>query len=160
MHLKDNLFAGFPHLYYYSNPKLPERFLRACLDFRKRRIEAYLTGPAEAGDGSNTEKVYVTKYGEVYHTDPGCIYLNPQVRPVPASEVGGLRSGDGSVYYPCECCRPGTSGVVYITKEGNRYHADRNCGGIVRHISMEESETAKGHYRPCPACGAGHADSH
>lgn len=118
------------------------------------------SGPAEAGGGSNTEKVYVTKYGEVYHTDPGCIYLNPQVRPVPASEVGGLRSGDGSVYYPCECCRPGTSGVVYITKEGNRYHADRNCGGIVRHISMEESETAKEHYRPCPSCGAGHAGSH
>ncbi len=36
MHLKDNLFAGFPHLYYYSNPKLPERFLMACLDYRKR----------------------------------------------------------------------------------------------------------------------------
>ena len=40
MQLKDNLFAGFPHLYYYSNPKLPERFLRACLDFRKLREAA------------------------------------------------------------------------------------------------------------------------
>ena len=114
------------------------------------------TGPGETGSVSgSSEKVYVTRYGEVYHTDSGCIYLNPQVRAVPASQVGGMRSGDGSMYYPCECCRPGGNGIVYITKEGNRYHSDRNCGGIVRHISMEESESAKEHYRPCPLCGGG-----
>ena len=119
------------------------------------------TGPAETGSGTgSSEKVYVTRYGEVYHTDPECIYLNPQVRAVPASQVDSMRSGDGSIYHPCECCRPGGNGIVYITKEGNRYHADRNCGGIVRHISTQESGAAKDHYRPCPVCGEGHQGDH
>ena len=111
--------------------------------------------PQTSGDASESS-VYVTRYGEVYHRDSGCIYLNPQVRAVPASQVSSLRSGDGSVYYPCECCRPGKGGIVYVTKEGNRYHADRNCGGIVRHITLMEDSEAEGHYRPCPKCGGEH----
>jgi hypothetical protein len=46
--------------------------------------------------------------------------------------------------------------VVYVTKEGNRYHSDRNCGGIVRHITVMEDSEAESHYRPCPKCGKGH----
>lgn len=113
---------------------------------------------AETGGGEQGgESVYVTKYGEVYHTDRNCIYLNPQIRAVPASQVDEYRSGDGSKYYPCECCRPGRNGTVYITKEGNRYHSDPDCGGIVRHLEIVEKDTASGHYRPCPKCGSSHA---
>ena len=79
------------------------------------------SGLPETSSGASESSVYVTRYGEVYHTDPECIYLNPQVRAVPASQVSSMRSGDGSRYYPCECCRPGKGGVVYVTKEGNRY---------------------------------------
>ena len=110
-----------------------------------------------AGSGSSTgEQVYVTKYGECYHTDPGCIYLNPQIRTVPASEVDNYRSGNGGKYYPCECCKPDKSGTVYIAKEGNRYHSDRNCSGIVRNLDTMESTAAETHYRPCPKCGKSH----
>lgn len=114
------------------------------------------SGLPETSSGASESSVYVTRYGEVYHTDPECIYLNPQVRAVPASQVSSMRSGDGSRYYPCECCRPGKGGVVYVTKEGNRYHSDRNCGGIVRHITVMEDSEAESHYRPCPKCGKGH----
>ena len=31
-HSRGNLLIGFPHLYYPSNPKLVERFLRACAE--------------------------------------------------------------------------------------------------------------------------------
>ena len=31
------LFAGYPHLYYYSNPDVPFRFLNACLEYREER---------------------------------------------------------------------------------------------------------------------------
>lgn len=116
-------------------------------------------GSGEYGNGDNggdSGRVYVTRYGSVYHTDPGCIYLNPQIRAVPASEVSKYRSGDNSKYYPCECCRPGNKGVVYITKEGNRYHSDRNCKGLVRHTSSIEKDMARDHYRPCPKCGKPH----
>ncbi len=32
----DGLAAGFPHLYYYSNPEMPHRFLLRCLDYSKK----------------------------------------------------------------------------------------------------------------------------
>ena len=119
------------------------------------------SGMAEgSGSSGKEEAVYVTTYGEAYHTDAGCIYLNPQVRAVSASEVDHYRSGDGAKYYPCECCRPGGNGIVYITKEGNRYHSDRSCSGIVRHLTTMETDAAKDHYRPCPVCGSGHKGSH
>ena len=33
----ERLIAGFPHLYYYSNPKVPARFLEACEAYRDQR---------------------------------------------------------------------------------------------------------------------------
>lgn len=112
--------------------------------------------PAESVSGSEEETVYVTKYGEVYHKDPECIYLNPQIMAVSASQIDQYRSGNGAKYYPCECCKPGESGIVYITKEGIRYHSDRNCSGLVRHLTIMESDTAAENYRPCPICGGSH----
>ena len=117
-------------------------------------------GAESGGDGGSGGRVYVTTYGEAYHRDPGCIYLNPQIRAVSAAEAENSRSGDGSKYYPCECCKPGGNGIVYITKEGNRYHSDRNCSGLVRHLSTLESDAAKEHYRPCPKCGGSHQGGH
>ena len=35
VHMKENLFAGFPHLYFYSNPKVAERFVEACAEYRR-----------------------------------------------------------------------------------------------------------------------------
>lgn len=35
IHGEYRMIAGFPHLYYYSNRKIPERFLKACLEYRK-----------------------------------------------------------------------------------------------------------------------------
>lgn len=113
----------------------------------------------ESGESAGGNTVYVTRYGEVYHTDRNCIYLNPQIRAVPASQLDNYRNGDGARYYPCECCKPGKTGTVYITKEGDRYHSDPNCGGIVRHLEIMGKDEASGHYRPCPKCGGSHAGS-
>lgn len=114
------------------------------------------SGLPEPSGSPGDPTVYVTRYGEVFHRDPGCIYLNPQVRAVPLSQVPGLRSGNGAKYYPCECCRPGNSGIVYLTKEGDRYHSDRGCSGIVRHVTKMNDTEAGDRYRPCPVCGAAH----
>ena len=35
IHGTDNLLAGFPHLYYFGNPKIPEAFLKKCLEYKK-----------------------------------------------------------------------------------------------------------------------------
>lgn len=37
IHGTENLLAGFPHLYYYGNPKVPKAFLRQCAAYRSRR---------------------------------------------------------------------------------------------------------------------------
>lgn len=37
MHAHKNLLAGFPHLYYYSNQKLPMNFLKICREYQKAR---------------------------------------------------------------------------------------------------------------------------
>ena len=35
MHAKGRIQAGFPHLYYYGNPRVPKQFLENCLAYRK-----------------------------------------------------------------------------------------------------------------------------
>lgn len=37
MHGTDTMLVGFPHLYYYGNPKVPEAFLRQCAAYKKRK---------------------------------------------------------------------------------------------------------------------------
>ena len=37
IHGSDRLMAGFPHLYYYGNPRLGQAFLEKCLEYKKER---------------------------------------------------------------------------------------------------------------------------
>lgn len=37
IHDRDRLMAGFPHLYYYGNPRVPARFLKNALEYKKER---------------------------------------------------------------------------------------------------------------------------
>lgn len=37
IHGTDTMLAGFPHLYYYGNQKVPEAFLKKCLEYKKQR---------------------------------------------------------------------------------------------------------------------------
>ena len=46
MHMSQNLAAGFPHLYYHSEPEIALRFLEACLRY-SRNAEAFLDHPGD-----------------------------------------------------------------------------------------------------------------
>lgn len=35
IHGSDRMMVGFPHLYYYGNPKVPEAYLKKCLEYQK-----------------------------------------------------------------------------------------------------------------------------
>ncbi len=107
--------------------------------------------PAKTAE-QEEELVYVTKYGEVYHKTLSCSYLNLSVRSVNMSQVDKLRNKGGGKYYACELCRPsGRELSVYVTSEGDRYHDERDCSGLRRHISsIPVSE--KGERRPCTRC--------
>ena len=100
--------------------------------------------------------VYVTENGEVFHRSLQCRILKIRPTAVPAAEVGSLRNSGGAKYYPCDyCChgRPVTAGLVYITNEGIRYHAERDCGEITRYVRRIALSEAEKHYRPCFYCG-------
>lgn len=42
IHDDGRLMAGFPHLYYYGNPKVPREFLKRCFLFQRERKESEL----------------------------------------------------------------------------------------------------------------------
>lgn len=100
--------------------------------------------------------VYVTENGEVFHRSLQCRILKIRPVAVPAAEVGDRRNSSGAKYYPCDyCChgRPVTTGLVYITDDGIRYHADRDCGEITRYVRKIGLSEAEEKYRPCYYCG-------
>ena len=37
MHCTENLLVGFPHLYYYGNPRVPMTFLEKCAAYQRQR---------------------------------------------------------------------------------------------------------------------------
>ena len=119
---------------------------------------ASLKPEAEEESEEETEEtiVYVTANGEVFHRSLSCRILNIRPTAVPAAEIGEYRNSSGGKYYPCDyCCRgkPVTSGMVYITDDGIRYHIDRDCGEISRYIRKIALSEAEEKYRPCHYCG-------
>jgi cobyrinic acid a,c-diamide synthase len=37
IHGSDRMLAGFPHFYYYANPRIPQAFLEKCLEYRSEK---------------------------------------------------------------------------------------------------------------------------
>lgn len=110
------------------------------------------------GEGENAEDnriVFVTDTGEVYHTSNICSHINLSIKQTDFSSVNNLRNKGGAKYYPCEhCARGKLSGVVYITKEGNRIHRSKNCPALKRTVIAIKKIDAEGKgYRPCERCG-------
>ena len=112
----------------------------------------------ENGSIEEEEIVYVTETGTVYHRDPECSYLKLSVEAVGRGQVSALRNNSGAKYYPCEICRAAsdTSGMVYITDDGNRYHCSRQCSGLKRTIRAVPLSSAAESYGPCSRCGQAH----
>lgn len=98
------------------------------------------------------EVVYVTDYGTVYHRSLNCRHLKLSIRQSSLTEVEGMRNENRGKYTPCERCWKGEGQVIYVTSDGNRYHASLNCSGLVRGIrTVLISET--GGMPPCSVCG-------
>lgn len=104
-------------------------------------------------EGEEDVMVYITPTGTVYHRMRNCTYLKPSVRPVLAASLSGYRSLSGAIYYPCEHCRPGRTGTVYLTSYGNRFHASASCSQIRRDIRAVPLSGVRGRMRPCSKCG-------
>ncbi len=126
---------------------------------QKAQVRAW-TGRVPPEEGSNgeeessSEMVYVTATGSVYHEDADCTHLKLSVHTISVAELATQRNNSGGIYHACEKCGGGSGSIVYITKEGNRYHSSLECSGLkrtVRQISKEEAGTM----RACTKCGTG-----
>ena len=93
------------------------------------------TGYALQTEGEGSDVVYVTDWGEVYHTDFSCTYLDVDVRGIIAGTIQDARNDSGGKYHACESCGKKTHcGILYVTNYGNRYHTSLNCKKIKRNI--------------------------
>lgn len=99
-----------------------------------------------------TDVVYVTETGKVYHENPNCTHLQLSIREVTRFEAESAVNQWGSSYTPCEKCKPGkTIWNLYITEDGDRYHSSLDCPGLKRTVfSIPRSRAFK--YRPCSRC--------
>ncbi len=114
-----------------------------------------------SGDLSDTEEmfdeqmVYVSENREVYHLTTDCTYLSLTVYQTNGKEVGKLRNASGGKYKACRLCHPKKkSDVLFITREGDRYHCERDCSGLKRSVSeIPLSEALAEGLHPCTRCG-------
>ncbi len=96
--------------------------------------------------------VYIAATGTVYHITDTCTHLKLSVRQVDREMVGTMRNEDGARYRVCRLCSKQETGkIVYITKEGDRYHSVPGCSAIKRtiyRIRISEAEER----RACRKC--------
>lgn len=87
--------------------------------------------------------VYITPEGSVYHLYADCTHLDLSVQRVTLTKAKTEKNVYGERYDECEICGDDFGLLVYITSEGNRYHARRSCSGLkrtIRQVPLREVE--------------------
>lgn len=110
----------------------------------------------ETGTGTEDKEediVYMTEYGSVYHESRACSYLNVIIRSVGASHVEQERNASGRKYSLCERCdNMESTGVVYISAGGEKYHLIAGCPALKRTV-LERKRSEVAGIPACHKCG-------
>ncbi|MCR5684443.1 MAG: hypothetical protein K6G81_03360 [Lachnospiraceae bacterium] len=97
--------------------------------------------------------VYITEEKKVYHQSLACPCLKLVIRSCSIDDVPKERNIAGGRYYKCERCARGKKpDTVFISKDGDRYHYNRECGGLKRTITEILLSEASRTRRPCKRC--------
>lgn len=124
--------------------KLPINPLYDAMGFESKKACVYAqmrkwTGYDLSGDISDydiEEYVYVTQSGSVYHRSRSCSHLNVHIRVCEEKDIQEARNENGATYSACEKCARGIgTGVVFISRLGNRYHYSADCSSLKRTIN-------------------------
>lgn len=131
---------------------LPIPPLRLFSRFYARAWTGY---DVEGGQSQGAEQeinVFITPEGDAYHKYKDCSHLNLTIQGVSGEQITQLYNESGEKYSPCLNCKERiTSGKVFITSYGNKYHRSINCSGIKRTIEVIPISKAEGRY-PCSRC--------
>lgn len=138
-------------------PFLGGQFFGVCL-YQQMKINRYEGESMASAAETEGEYVYIAENGRVYHSDKGCIYLNPGIQSMRYNRVESCRNRSGGKYGTCKiCCKEAKiteKTVVYITPYGDSFHLDKACSGLKRTIrKVLLSEIGK--MPPCSKCKRG-----
>lgn len=78
--------------------------------------------------------VYITPEGSVYHLFRDCTHLSLSIERVTYQKAVVSKNEYGEKYRECKRCQEPYGVLVYITKEGDCYHSERDCSGLKRTI--------------------------
>ncbi len=78
--------------------------------------------------------VYITPNGMVYHLWADCTHLKLSIQKVTLIKAQSIENQYGSKYRKCERCKQSMGVFVYITEEGDCYHATNSCSGLKRDV--------------------------
>lgn len=99
------------------------------------------------------EYVYITDNGRVFHRSRSCSHLKITMSIIDANDIRDARNENGERYKKCDyCCRNGTTGILFITNQGNKYHTNANCSGLKRSVKTVNIKDVGGR-PPCSTCG-------
>lgn len=103
---------------------------------------------------TETDYVYVTEHGSVYHCSRSCNYLDLSIRSVEYAKIGTLRNKNEHKYYGCEQCvaKNKAPQSVFVTDYGTAYHSRLSCSGLKRTVYLIPIEEV-GAKKPCSKCG-------
>lgn len=106
-------------------------------------------------DGKQSDYVYVTKHGTVYHRSRKCHYLDLSIKSADYAQISSMRNKNEHKYSACSGCvaKNHVAGKVYVTDYGTCYHSDLACSGLKRTIYLILLEETGGK-RACGKCGA------
>lgn len=124
---------------------------RTIVNCRVRKWTGYDVTMA-SGMEKEEEWVYITPYGESYHTSRECRYLSLKIQAGKVEEMERYRNKSGEIYRLCETCGvDGSNGLCFYTGHGNRYHTSLYCSGLKRTIhTVKKSEVGSRH--ECSIC--------
>ena len=106
----------------------------------------------EQSEDASDVWVYVTPHGTVYHCGRTCRYLDLSIKAVNRQSLVTLRNADSKIYRKCESCAAGSTGAVFVTDYGTKYHSSLSCTGLKRTIYMVKRSQVGGR-KECSKCG-------
>lgn len=96
---------------------------------------------------------YLADNEEVYHTDRNCTHLMLSVKQISWVALNKAVNERGQKYRMCEKCVWGwLPKEVWVAREGDCFHARRDCPGLKRTYRSVNWEEAR-NFRPCSRCG-------